>query len=292
MTHPNSEALKDCPFCGSDDIELEFGSGYKNGDVTKPFVFPGCNNCSATAESAAAWNTRTPAQPVEPSWSEKATSFMKSVVPDNLDERQPCVAPLGEDEAVQIMGDAIWHAREVDCHQSQCYAAARDAYKAIKPYLTAPKSIASKEHIVDVLTRNGPPKPITGVQLAMISALREIANDCEYGAGSRARNKAKAAVTLYDAQPQGGEGEWRDIESAPKDGTEITGGWLAPFNDYTGTPLAWQVSENKHGWFMLSPMGRHESGILGTYPGKWVGDKESPTHWRPLIKPPLTKEQS
>ena len=35
------EALLPCPFCGSADVETDFGSGYVNGDASKPLVTDG-----------------------------------------------------------------------------------------------------------------------------------------------------------------------------------------------------------------------------------------------------------
>lgn len=64
-------------------------------------------------------------------------------------------------------------------------------------------------------------------------------------------------------------GEWRDIESAPKDGTEIiVSGWI--FDDPTGgerwvTMAYWNDVE----WF--------QSSDVGLYP---------PTHWQPFPSPP------
>lgn len=89
------------------------------------------------------------------------------------------------------------------------------------------------------------------------------------------------------SSPQG----WQPIESAPRDGTEIMGGWAYPFHDYSGTPIAWQRGDGREGWFMLCPTGEQPDGKW--YPCPWLRENyEQPTHWRPRISPPhnaLTK---
>ena len=47
-----SKELKNCPFCGSTDIDPE---GWMNGEGKKG---PVCNNCGASADSIDWWNTR------------------------------------------------------------------------------------------------------------------------------------------------------------------------------------------------------------------------------------------
>lgn len=64
-------ALLDCPFCGSDDIDVSFVRGYARGDQTQPIVGAGCMSCGAAGptvrvpdhstgyiEATAMWNVR------------------------------------------------------------------------------------------------------------------------------------------------------------------------------------------------------------------------------------------
>ena len=82
------------------------------------------------------------------------------------------------------------------------------------------------------------------------------------------RKDARAAVTAYIAEA--GDG-WRDIETAPKDGTKIL---LWPGYLMGGDPMT--------GWW--ARLAR-----------KWVSAGEpfevAPTHWRPLPAPPAAQEK-
>jgi len=84
--------------------------------------------------------------------------------------------------------------------------------------------------------------------------------------------------------------QWRDIETAPKDGTEFTGGWSSEgLSHYaTGTPMCWQNGRTRQGWFMLSPTYENDYGEFfpGKWIGKWINERDAPTHWRPLLEPP------
>lgn len=83
--------------------------------------------------------------------------------------------------------------------------------------------------------------------------------------------------------------QWMPIYTAPKDGAVIQGGWLAPFDDQCGTPICWQIRnrEDKGGWFMISPQGRHSTGRLPDYAGQWLTEFDYPTHWRPIPSAPV-----
>ena len=84
--------------------------------------------------------------------------------------------------------------------------------------------------------------------------------------------------------------QWRDIETAPKDGTEVFifhKGWeqspVAKWGDYPGNPVVNQRNEDCdmegwifHEWFTPG----NEDGFLG-----W-DDDEMPTHWMPLPEAP------
>lgn len=48
-----NDGLFPCPFCGSDQVDPD-------GGLSKDGPFPVCDNCGASAESVAAWNTRKP----------------------------------------------------------------------------------------------------------------------------------------------------------------------------------------------------------------------------------------
>lgn len=78
---------------------------------------------------------------------------------------------------------------------------------------------------------------------------------------------------------------WQPIETAPRDGTEFMGGWRGnkPFTS-TGTPMCWQNSRERQGWFMLSPTYEDDKGEF--FPGKWINERDAPTHWAPLLEPP------
>lgn len=50
-------ALKPCPFCGSNRVDPEGWGGVEPDGKTKR-AGPACDNCFATADSIAAWNSR------------------------------------------------------------------------------------------------------------------------------------------------------------------------------------------------------------------------------------------
>lgn len=56
MDKPVAELLN-CPFCGSENVDANFSFVQQDG---KTHHEPGCMNCSATAVSIEAWNTRVP----------------------------------------------------------------------------------------------------------------------------------------------------------------------------------------------------------------------------------------
>ena len=60
--------------------------------------------------------------------------------------------------------------------------------------------------------------------------------------------------------------EWRPIETAPRDGTEVLGAW----------EFAWT------GGWCLEPVIYRE----GAWIVSWDHDAAEPTHWMPLPKPP------
>lgn len=91
--------------------------------------------------------------------------------------------------------------------------------------------------------------------------------------------------------------EWKTIESAPKDGTEILifkAGWeFAPvakwgFQDCEGVD---EQPACVGGWMMTddaTPCGACEEGFIG-----WNEDVEEgvmPTHWQPLPAPPIGEQ--
>jgi hypothetical protein len=69
--------------------------------------------------------------------------------------------------------------------------------------------------------------------------------------------------------------DWRPIESAPKDGTEIIAwGVMAGEPGYTSDEKAWTgIRWSKDGWVTTKPQGRYFVGF-------------HPTHWVPLPPPP------
>ena len=75
--------------------------------------------------------------------------------------------------------------------------------------------------------------------------------------------------------------DWRPFSTAPKDGTEFIGGWATGNHWATGTPMCWQNSEKRCGWFALSPTYENDKGEF--FPGKWISNRDAPTHWHPLL---------
>jgi hypothetical protein len=94
-------------------------------------------------------------------------------------------------------------------------------------------------------------------------------------------SRAKAAISAM--QPAAVR-EWMPIETAPRDGTEIEGGWRYPNEDRTGTPICWQKCLERVGWFMLCPTGEMDNGDWTG--GKWINENDYPTHWRPKSTAP------
>lgn len=78
--------------------------------------------------------------------------------------------------------------------------------------------------------------------------------------------------------------DWKPIESAPKDGTEFTAGWNNHNHWASGTPMCWQTGRTRNGWFLLSPHYETDQGKVSM--GKWLNERDYPTHWSPLIVPP------
>lgn len=98
-------------------------------------------------------------------------------------------------------------------------------------------------------------------------------------ANSRAVIKATLSVLKKIADGD----DWFDIESAPRDGTEIK--LLIPLakNGFSNIDIGacWQREERrgkvlKEGWYMLAPQGVQADGAW--YPCHWLDDK--PTHWK------------
>jgi len=83
---------------------------------------------------------------------------------------------------------------------------------------------------------------------------------------------------------------WQPIETAPKDGTEITAGWLSPSHYATGTPICWQTNGRREGWFRLGPNGENDDGKW--MPSYWLNQRDYPTHWMPLLKAPTIDVES
>jgi hypothetical protein len=78
---------------------------------------------------------------------------------------------------------------------------------------------------------------------------------------------------MAEAEQGGG---WRPIETAPRDGTKVLGGWW--FQKST-TRRDWVVATLK-----FAPKGRWVS-----VPGAWEYD---PTHWAPIPSPPGSTEET
>jgi len=67
--------------------------------------------------------------------------------------------------------------------------------------------------------------------------------------------------------------EWRPIESAPKDGTNVLGGYVGPDGNSVGEMFWWE------GWWRTWDGTLHARTIY------------YPTHWRPLPPPPQETEK-
>lgn len=91
---------------------------------------------------------------------------------------------------------------------------------------------------------------------------------------------AEAALALLDQPPARAEGEWRPIESAPKDGTPILAWCVHPHARWATDDKEWcapvvtqWINHNGGGWTW--------NGMAGTF-----------THWRPLpAAPPLPGQE-
>lgn len=97
---------------------------------------------------------------------------------------------------------------------------------------------------------------------------------------------ARAALSRTDPVA---EGEWQDIESAPKDGQFIL---VARFRD--GDEFCWA----KHSrWITAEELADNDGlGDPDDFEAGWTDGNEDdepcyPTHWRPLPAPPKTPEQ-
>jgi len=84
--------LKDCPFCGSSNIDVSFARGFEGGDEKKPNIGAGCMDCGACApmvlnpknqtgykESAEAWNKQVVVQTLQEKKSEITAQFSEYV---------------------------------------------------------------------------------------------------------------------------------------------------------------------------------------------------------------------
>ncbi len=99
--------------------------------------------------------------------------------------------------------------------------------------------------------------------------------------------KAYKKETNYAKQKYIRSPQWQPIETAPKDGTTILGGWNDAFEDNnSGTPICWQKCALRPdgGWFMIIPFRFLDDGKIQC--GNWVDLKDYPSHWRPPLPQP------
>jgi hypothetical protein len=82
---------------------------------------------------------------------------------------------------------------------------------------------------------------------------------------------------------------WQPFETAPRDGTEFMGGWANHYCYRTGTPMCWQNGTRRQGWFALSPTYENDNGDF--FRGKWINERDCPTHWAPLLKIDAAREK-
>ena len=71
--------------------------------------------------------------------------------------------------------------------------------------------------------------------------------------------------------------EWRDIQTAPMDGTWVLGWW--PEDQWKLCHMKWDVADN------LDISVPHWCKF-----GHWTPE-ENPTHWRPLLDPPCKDDE-